>query len=238
MRRRRLTATLLGVALLLGGCGGVTLTPVPVLPKALVEPIKARVGILLTPEQRNLTHRETRVGTEWTIQLGAAQERFARDVFGALFTETTEFSSLEAARAAPALQAIFAPQIEQFSFATAQETGGNYVAVTIRKRIEVLAPNGELHDSLTVTGYGTSAAGGISAGPPIEAAARAAMRDSAAKVLAQFPMLALAGELAGGQTLVARPKLEGAPGVVMSIDALPIRKSRRPLSLPGPAAQP
>lgn len=238
MRRRGLTTILLGVTLLLGGCGGITLAPVPVLPKALVEPIKARVAIVLTPEQRNLTHRETRVGSEWTIQLGPAQERFSRDVFGALFTETLEFSALEAARAAPAMQAIFEPRIEQFSFATAQETGGNYVAVTIRKRIEVLAPDGQPYDSLTLTGYGTSAASTMSAGSPIEAAARAAMRDSAAKLLAQFPTLALASELASGKALVGRPLQEGAQGAAVNIDALPIRKSRRPLSFPAPAARP
>lgn len=238
MRRRELTTILLGVTLLLGGCGGIALTPVPVLPKALVEPIKARVGVLLTPEQRNFTHRETRVGSEWTIQLGPAQERFSRDVFGALFTETQEFSALDTARSAPSLQAIFEPRIEQFSFATAQETGGNYVAVTIRKRIEVLAPNGEPHDSLTLTGYGTSAASGMSSGPPIEAAARAAMRDSAAKLLAQFPALTLAGELTSGQMLVGRPTPDGAQASSVTIDALPIRKSRRPLNLPSPTTQP
>ena len=238
MRRQRLNTLILSVTLLLGGCGGITLTPVPVLPKALVEPIKARVGILLTPEQRNFVHRETRVGSEWTIQLGPAQERFSLDVFGVLFTETQEFSALEAARVAPALQAIFETRIEQFSFATAQETGGNYVAVTIRKRIEVLAPNGEPYDSLTLTGYGTSAASAMSSGPPIEAAARAAMRDAAAKLLAQFPTLALAEELKSGQVIVGRPIQDGAQGASVTIDALPIRKSRRLLSLPLPTTQP
>lgn len=239
MRRRQLSATAwVGMMLLLSGCGGITLTPSPTLPKALVEPIKARVGIVLTPEQRAFTHRETRVGAEWTVHLGPAQERFARDVFGAMFTDMQEFSTREAAREAPALQAIFEPSIEQFSFATAQETGGNYVAVTIRKRIEVLAPNGDPHDSLTLTGYGTSAAGGVSSGPAIEAAARAAMRDSAAKFLAQFPTLVLAGELATGQPLVGRPPAEALSGVPVSIDALPIRKSRRPISSPGLTMRP
>ena len=38
--------------LLLAGCGGVVITPDPVLPKALIEPIPAKVGLLLTAEQK------------------------------------------------------------------------------------------------------------------------------------------------------------------------------------------
>lgn len=239
MRRRRLNAIApLGAVLLLGGCGGVTLTPLPTLPKALVEPIPARVGLLLSADQRATTHRETRVGSEWTVHLGPAQERLSRDVFAALFTEMQEFSTLEAASAASSLQAIFEPHIEQFSFATAQETGGEYVAVTIRKRIEVFAPNGEPHDTLTLTGYGTSAASSVSSGPSIEAAARAAMRDSAAKLLAQFPTLTMAGELARGQSLAARPPESGVASAVVNVEPLPLRKSRRPITPTAPSARP
>ena len=50
LRRRWVTSTVL--VLSLAGCGGVVITPDPVLPKALVEPIPARVGLLLTAEQK------------------------------------------------------------------------------------------------------------------------------------------------------------------------------------------
>ena len=53
---------------------------------------------------------------------------------------------------------MFAPHIEQYSFATARETSGAYWAVTIRYRIGVLSPQGEPVDTLTLTGYGSAMA--------------------------------------------------------------------------------
>lgn len=241
-RRNRLRCNPAMIAALLAtlglaGCGGISLTPTTVLPKAVIEPVKARIGVLLTPEQRNYTHTETRVGAEWTVNLGPAQQTFARDVFAAAFTSVKEFASLSEAQSASDLQAIFEPKIEQFSFATALETGGDYVAVTIRKRIEVRAPNGETHDSLTLTGYGTSPAAGFGAGPPIEAAAQAAMRDSAAKFLTQFGQLPLAAELSQGKALVALPGLaDTGRAQAVSIEVLPIRKTRRDFNPAGRAS--
>ena len=151
MHRWRLTA-LLCVAGLAGGCGGVKIAPMPVFPKALIEPIPATVGLVLPAEQRDYRHEETRGGTAWAVLLGAGQQRFARTVMGAMFREVREFPDVAAASADKALQAVFEPHIEQYSFATAQETGGEYVAVTIRYRIEVLAPDGGVNDTLTLTG--------------------------------------------------------------------------------------
>lgn len=221
-----LSLGLLG-SILLVGCGSISLTPMPTLPKAVIEPVKARVGVLLTSEQRNYTHSETRAGAEWTVNLGPAQQMFVREIFGAAFTDVREFSVLLDARSALELQAIFEPKIEQFSFATAAETGGNYVAVTIRMRIDVRAPNGAMHDSLTLTGYGTSTATSLGAGPPIETAAQAAMRDAAAKFLTQFSKLSLTTELAQGRSLLAVPAVAetGHSGFV-TIEFLPIRKVR------------
>ena len=68
------------------------------------------------------------------------------------------FATVDAARLEPGLLAIFEPRIEQFSFASAKETGGVYCAVTIRYQIYIYAPNGELVDTLTLTGYGSGRA--------------------------------------------------------------------------------
>ncbi|MFM8845925.1 MAG: hypothetical protein ACKOGN_08505 [Gammaproteobacteria bacterium] len=150
MRRWKLASILLGLVSL-AGCGGVQIAPDPDLPKALVESVPAKIGLVMTAEQRNYTHSETRSGVAWIVEHGAAQQELARTVLGATFREVNEFADLDAARAAPGLQAVFEPKIEQYSFATAQETGGTYVAVTIRYRINVFSPNGERYDSLTLT---------------------------------------------------------------------------------------
>lgn len=245
MRRRKLIGRLpcLFTLGLLSGCGGVAITPQTSLPPALIEAVPAKVGLLLTPEQRNFVHTETRNGVVWEVNLGPGKQSVARSMFAAAFREAAEFSDLDSARAATGLQAIFEPKIEQFSFATAQETGGNYVAASIRYRIDVRTPNGERYDSLTLTGYGSSMADGMSSAGPIEAATRAAKRDAAAKFLTQFASLPLATELAAGTRLEALPSASAVAAI--TIDALPVRVSRRvlpawrpPISSPVPAGEP
>lgn len=228
MRRWQLAATLLGLSVL-AGCGGVQIAPDPDLPKALVESLPARVGLVMSAEQRNYVHTETRSGVSWSVALGAGQQELAQVVLKASFREVNEFADLDAARAAAGLQAIFEPKLEQYSFATAQETGGAYVAVTIRYRINVYAPNGERYDSLTLTGYGTAMADGMSSSEPMAEATEAAMRDAASRFLVQFPATETAKVLAGGQRLEvsAEDAMRALAASGLRIEALPIRVSRR-----------
>ena len=239
MRRRQLATALL-VLVSIGGCGGVNIAPDPDLPKALVEPIPAKVGLVMTAEQRNFVHSETRTGVVWTVALGVGQQELMRSVVGATFRDINEFDNLEAARATADLLAIFEPKIEQYSFATAQETGGTYVAVTIRYRINVYAPNGERYDSLTLTGYGTALAGSMGSAEPMEEATKAAMRDAASRFLTQFPETQVAKVLAGGKRLEvsAEDAMRALNAAGMKIEALPIRVSRRinPEWKPAPSA--
>lgn len=224
MRRWRLVV-LIGSMVFVAGCGGVNIAPKPALPRALVDKIPAKVGLLLGSEQRNYTHAETRGGVDWNVTLGAGHQALSREVFTGLFTDVTEISELDLATAAPALQAVFEPKIELFSFATARETGGEYVAVTIRYAITVLTPEGQAYDRLTLTGYGSSAASSMSSSDPVAAAAAAAMRDAAAKILTQLPALPIAKELAGGVRLVADQSAASAGQ--KQIEAVPVRESRR-----------
>jgi hypothetical protein len=234
MRRRRLIDRLLVLAvpaLLLAGCGGVKIAPEPVLPKALVQPVAARVGFVLPPDQKDYAHNENRGGVPWSVSLGEGQRKLAREVFKAAFLSAEEFQDLEAARRATGLQGIFEARIEQYSFATARETGGEYVAVTIRYRILLRTPAGEPFDAYTLTGYGNSLAGGMSSSEPLAAASRAAMRDAAAKFLTQFPDQPVAKELASGRPLVAAATSQMAPlATLQAIESVPVRQSRRGLA--------
>ena len=232
-------------ALVIAGCGGVSIAPEPVLPKALVVAIPAKVGFVVAGEQRTYSHNEERGGVPWSVALGKGQEKLAREVFSAMFREAREFADLDAARAEPGLQAIFDPRIEQYSFATERETGGDYVAVTIRYRINLLAPDGQRYDSFTLSGYGNSMAGGMDNSAPLEAASRGAMRDAAAKFLTQFPEVAVAGRLARGEVLAvtADAASDGRPGAgalaaLQAIEAVPVRGSRRAVRASAPVATP
>lgn len=216
----------LGMAALLGllsGCGAVQVTPTPRLPRALVAQIPAHVGVIVAGDMRNFTHRETRAGAGWAVSLGPGHQKFSHDMFTALFREVSVFPDASSAKAAPGLSAIFEPRIEQFSFATAQETGGRYFAVTIKYRIALTTPSGEPVDAFTLTGYGNSLAGGMSSGAPLELAAQAAMRDAAAKFLVQFPEQSVAKQLAASKPLVAQTS-ESVAAAKDPIEAVPIKE--------------
>lgn len=191
------------VALLaLAACNGVQIKPTPDLPQPVIAPIPAEVGVVIPGDVRNYKHSEVRWGISWTAELGPGHVRWAEELFRSGFRKARLFGSLDEARAAPGLLAIFEPRIEQFSFTTARETGRHY-AVTIRYRIGLFAPDGTRIDTFTLTGYGNSLPRGASSTKPLDAATLAAMRDAAAKFLVQFPEQSVAKQIAGGQPLVA-----------------------------------
>ncbi|MGH8286071.1 MAG: hypothetical protein ACRETT_09925, partial [Steroidobacteraceae bacterium] len=140
---------------------------------------------------------------------------------------------------APGLKAIFEPRIEQYSFATARETGGRHYAVTIRYRINLYAPEGTLADTYTLTGYGSSLAKGMSSGGPLKRASLAAMRDAAAKFLVQFPDLPAGKRLAQNEPIVVEKSAENAASGAEAIEAVPIYESKdASASPPAPSAPP
>lgn len=194
-------ASLASLVLLLSACGSVAVKPTPGLPRALVQPMQARVGLVVDGELRNYVHEERRGNSGWKVDLGPGHDELFRSIFGTSFTSVQVFDSEAAARAATGLQAIFEPEIEQFSFVTDNETGGEYWAVTIRYRIAVLGQGGESIDNLTLTGYGSSRAG--RAGNALTLATRSAMRDAAAKFLVQLPRQPMARRLVAGEVLTA-----------------------------------
>ncbi len=212
----------LSMASVLAGCGGIQVAPSPKLPHALIAQIPSHVGIVVPGDMRNYSHKESRGGVSWAVTLGPGHEKFSQHLFSALFQNAEMFTDLAKARAAPGLAAIFESRIEQFSFATAQETGGAYFAVTIRYRFNLTTPSGEPVDSFTLTGYGNSLAGGMSSSAPLDLATQSAMRDAAAKFLVQFPDQAVAKQLAKAQPLLAQT-VASIAAAHDPIEAVPIK---------------
>src|SRR5262245_30152798 len=199
------------VSALLGGCAKVAVRPEGDLPKPLIVPRPAKVGVVVTPEAANYTHKESRASVDYEAQLGPSHKHLIEEIFKAEFSEAKMFESVDAARLEPGLLAIFEPRIEQFSFASARETGGIYCAVTIRYQISIYAPNGEPVDTLTLTGYGSGPAPKIGNGEEeLAIATYAAMRDAGAKFLTQFPELEIAKPLQAAQAL--QPRVQPLPG--------------------------
>ncbi len=251
------SAALLLAATLLGGCAAVAVRPEGELPRPLIETTPAKVAVVVTNEAANYVHKESRASVDYMAELGPSHRRLIEEIFRAEFRDAKFFDSLDAARLEPGIHAIFEPRIEQYSFANAKETGGVYCAVTIRYLIQIYAPDGQLVDTLTLTGYGSGPAPRIGNGEEeLAIATYAAMRDAAAKFLVQFPMLEVAKPLLVSQPLKPRVELPaGSPEAVaaaaaqMAIEMVPINdtpvaKTERtaapvtPASSPAPAPEP
>jgi len=203
---------------LLGGCAQVAIKPEGDLPKPLVVAAPAKVGVVVTPETANYTHKESRASVDYEALLGPEHKHLVEEIFKAAFADARIFDSVDAARVEPGLLAIFEPRIEQYSFASSKETGGSYCAVTIRYQILIYAPGGEPVDTLTLTGYGSGPAPKIGNGEEeLAIATFAAMRDAAAKFLTQFPGLDVAKPLLASQAL--QPKVQPLPGSVEAVAA-------------------
>jgi hypothetical protein len=231
------------LAFVLGGCAAVAVRPEGDLPKPLIVPTPAKVGVVVTAEAGNYVHKESRASVNYEAQLGPAHRHLIEEIFRAEFTEAKMFDTVDAARLEPGLMAIFEPRIEQFSFASSKETGGVYCAVTIRYQIFIYAPNGELVDTLTLTGYGSGPSPKIGNGEEeLGIAAYAAMRDAAAKFLTQFQGLELAKPLLASQALTPKARPEpGSPEAAaavaeMTIEAVPINDQPVAATTP-PASQ-
>lgn len=253
-RRSLFPASMLALgALLLGGCAAVKIQPDGELPKPLIVPAPAKVAVVVTNEMANYVHKESRANVDYEAHLGPSHRRFVEELFRAEFREAKVFDSLDAARLEPDLHAIFEPRIEQYSFANAKETGGVYCAVTIRYLIQVYAPDGELVDTLTLTGYGSGPPASIGNGQDeLAIATYAAMRDAAAKFLVQFPDLEVAKPLFASQALTPKARsadgssetLAGAPRIsieMVPINDTPVAKTDRdvtPASAPPPSPAP
>lgn len=240
-----LVLVLVSLTLALAGCQKVAVRPYGELPVALIVPTPAKVGVVVTPEAANYTHKETRANVDYEAELGPSHRQLVEEIFRAEFAEAKIFDSIDAARVEPGLLAIFEPRIEQFSFANAKETGGSYCAVTIRYQIRMYAPNGELVDTLTLTGYGSGPAPQIGNGQDeLAIAAYAAMRDAAAKFLTQFQGLDVAKPLLVSNPLQPASAPEpGSPEALaaaaqISIEAVPINDDPPAATTSVPQASP
>jgi len=245
---KRSTPVSLGLAVAciwLGGCAKVLVQPQGELPKPLVVAAPAKVGVVVTPETANYTHKESRASVDYEASLGPEHKHLVEAIFKAEFADAKLFDSIDAARAEPGLKAIFEPRIEQYSFASAKETGGTYCAVTIRYQILIYAPDGQPVDTLTLTGYGSGPAPKIGNGEEeLGIATYAAMRDAAAKFLTQFQGLEVAKPLLASQAL--QPKVQPIPGsaeaiqaeVATTIEQVPINDPPVVASSTSPAASP
>src|SRR5262245_26277054 len=115
----RLNRSLSGLAIacaMLQGCANVAVKPEGDLPKPLIVPTPAKVGVVVTPETGSYVHKESRASVDYEADLGPSHKHLVEEIFKAEFTDARMFDSVDAARLEPGLMAIFEPRIDQFSF--------------------------------------------------------------------------------------------------------------------------
>jgi len=83
MKRIALIIGLGTLCLVMGGCAKVALRPYSELPKPLVVPTPAKVGVVITPETANYTHKESRASVEYEAQLGESHRELVEQIFAA-----------------------------------------------------------------------------------------------------------------------------------------------------------
>ena len=110
MNFRRLVQLCVPIAALssmFGGCAAVAVRPEGELPKPLVVPTPAKVGVVVTTETSNYVHKESRASVNYEAQLGPSHKHIVEQIFKAAFTDAKMFDSVDAARLEPGLMAIF-----------------------------------------------------------------------------------------------------------------------------------
>ena len=159
---------LLALCALCVGCkGGASVTVDISVPRPLVEPIDATMGVYFDDSLQSYVHQEALADHgDYSIDIGASQVPVFAQVFEAMFRSvvkvvaapTEDEPSLVARGGAggspPTLDGILAPHIEEVQFAIPDQTGGEFYEVWIRYQIRLLAADGTPLAEWPLIGYG------------------------------------------------------------------------------------
>jgi hypothetical protein len=185
-RGRWLCAPLLA---LLAGCGATQFQVQSDIPEPLVVRIPVVVGFHLPAAFREAVHREERDGTQYVIEIGAAQAAGFGRLMAAMFTRSVPVSAAGAGAATdPEIRGVLEPVLEDLSFVTPSDTGTPIYAVSLKYRINAYRPDGGFVDSWTFTGYGTQPGSQMPGQGKtlLQKAAAVAMRDAGAKIAVEL----------------------------------------------------
>lgn len=184
---------LLAVAALLAGCGPTQFEAKSDLPTPVIEKIPVTVGLHIPREFSEKVYAEKRTGQEYSIALGKSQSEGFTRMMQAMFTRVVQLPSAGAV-SDPDIRGILEPVLEDFAFVTPADSGTASYAASLRYRVNLYTPKGELTESWTFTGYGAEPASTMpgSGSEALQAATSHAMRDAAAKLVVEFRDQAIA----------------------------------------------
>jgi hypothetical protein len=180
-------ATMAVTLSLLAGCGATVVTIDARLPQPLTVKQQLGIGWHVPAEFSQYTYREKRYGSDWRVNLGAAQTRALTQMLEAMFESVVPLNDVTAAHGDRRVRAVVEPAVDEYSFITPRDAGSPVYAVSIKYRLTIYTAAGKLADSWAFTGYGSvPAQGGFDSDEPLKMASELALRDAGAKLVAEF----------------------------------------------------
>jgi len=193
LQRRRVLAGLL--AAWLAGCAPTQFEAGSEhIPTPLIDRIPVAVGVHLPAEFRDKVYAEKRSGVEYSIRLGKAQSDGFLRMMQAMFARVVVVDGPAAAGADPEIRGVLEPVLEDYAFVTPGDAGTSAYAASLKYTVRLYSPDGQFVESWTFTGYGSRPGSAFpgSGDDALKAATSAAMRDAAAKLVAEFREQAIA----------------------------------------------
>lgn len=173
----------LALALCLCACSTTPVVAPSQFPKPVLRKVPVAIGLYMDPGFRSYVHHDKPVkAPAQDVSVGGASQT--------LFTEflTAQFATLavlptepSAQRAAPAVQAVLQPVIQDVQISSPRTDKDEFYEAWIKYRLRLLTPQGQELTSWDLAAYGkhrAAAIGGSNSG--LTAAVREAMRDAAA----------------------------------------------------------
>jgi hypothetical protein len=183
------SATLIICGLLSGGCAK-SIAVSSEFPQPVLEPYPLHVGVRYPAELTDFTHVENPLlQPEWTIRLGAANQRMFRALFSGMFTQVTELTpGSTGAEGNASIDLIIEPKLEDLEFTVPSQSSTDQYVVWLRYNLKLLQPSGQLLGDWRVTGYGQEDQGdfGLGSKTAMKEAAVTALRDSATNIVLGF----------------------------------------------------
>ena len=170
----------------------------PTIPEPHFDKLPLDVALRIPDEFNNFVHEENVLGREtWTIELGAANAEFFKQLFGFMFNNVTVIGPEDDARNYT-FDALIEPSIEGFEFSVPNQSKTESFAVWIRYRMQIYDSVGTSASNWTVSAYGKSQKEGMGGSNSLRRAAILAMRDAAALILLQMDKATKISALADG----------------------------------------
>ncbi|MEO0974687.1 MAG: hypothetical protein AAFX85_16480 [Pseudomonadota bacterium] len=164
--------------LLVSGCARNIEVPASV-PTPVLAALPLTVGVYYEEEFRNFLYIEKLLyGPEINLELGDANVNMFDQMVDSVFSGHVELGEPQAGSAA--VDAIIVPTVDEYAFLTPEQAGVDFYSVSIRYKVDLLSPSGNLLDSWTVDSYGRTRATGITGNNSLSQANREALRDATA----------------------------------------------------------